>query len=195
MHFVTCNYDKEFNIIYYDSCFVQNTVDVSWCQLECFTELKVTFLLVCFLKATWGQNLTSAFVTFLSILWRKSFLQSFNQASISYKVTKFWFQFKWRHTHKCAKHFTAGFLCFFLVSFMEKKPMKFYRLFVHFIRTYEFAKFWMIKLYLDISGIIHLNEHTKYVNSSLHINFWIFLSFCFIMKKDHFRQKLASGPL
>ena len=40
--------------------------------------------------------------------------------------------------------------------------------FCPFSQTYEFAKFWIIKLYLDISDVIHGNEHTKYENCSLH---------------------------
>ena len=28
----------------------------------------------------------------------------------------------------------------------------------------------MIKLYLDVSDVIHVNEHTKYANCSLHVN-------------------------
>ena len=47
----------------------------------------------------------------------------------------------------------------------------------------------MIKLYLDISDIIHINEHTKYPNNGLHVNLWNFLlmTLCFMMKKVHFK--------
>ena len=53
----------------------------------------------------------------------------------------------------------------------------------------------MTKLYLGVSDIIHTKEHTKYANCGLAINFWIFLlmPFCFIMKKDYFKQKLLAG--
>ena len=44
------------------------------------------------------------------------------------------------------------FFAFLVASFMEKKtPIKFYGVFDHFSRTYEVAKFRMIKLYLDVS--------------------------------------------
>ena len=51
----------------------------------------------------------------------------------------------------------------FYVRFMEKKPpIKFYDVLVHFLRAYEVAKSWMIKLYLNVSDVIHANELTKY---------------------------------
>ena len=42
----------------------------------------------------------------------------------------------------------------------------------------------------------YTKEQTKYVNCGLHVNFWSFLymSFCFMMKKDHFKQKLLLWP-
>ena len=41
-----------------------------------------------------------------------------------------------------------------------KKNILFYGRFDHFSWTYEVAKFWMIKLCLDVIGIMHANEHT-----------------------------------
>ena len=54
----------------------------------------------------------------------------------------------------------------------------------------------MVNLYLDSSDVIHADEHTKYFNCGLPVNFWIFLlkSFCFMMKKDHFKEKLLLWP-
>ena len=101
------------------------------------------------------------------VLWR------FDQISRSYKVAKSWIQRKGRHTCRCTKHFNPGF-----VSFIEKKPIKFYGVFDHFSWTYEVAKFWTIKLYLDVRGVIHANEHTKYANSDLDVNFRYF---CYIV--------------
>ena len=50
----------------------------------------------------------------------------------------------------------------------------------------------MIKLRFDLSEAFHANEHTLYANCGLHIHFWNFwqMLFCFMMKKDHFKQKL-----
>ena len=45
----------------------------------------------------------------------------------------------------------------------------------HFLRTYEVKKFSMIKLYLEVSDVIHAKKHTKYANCGLHVNFWNFL--------------------
>ena len=45
---------------------------------------------------------------------------------------------------------------------------------------------------LYASDVIHANEHTEYVNCDLRVNFlkfWL-MSFCFVMRKDHFKQKL-----
>ena len=80
---------------------------------------------------------------------------------------------------------------YFIVRFMEKKLLKVLRCFYPFFsQTYEVAK--LTKLYLDVSDIIHKNEHTKYAKCGLPVNFWIFLlmSFSFMTKKDHFKQNL-----
>ena len=54
----------------------------------------------------------------------------------------------------------------------------------------------MIKLCLDVSDVTHTNKHTKHANCGLHVNFWNFLlmPFCFMMKKDHFKQRLLLWP-
>ena len=80
---------------------------------------------------------------------------------------------------------------------MEKKPpIKFYGVFVHFLRAYEAVKFRIIKLYLDVNDVIHANEHPNYANCGLPVSFWIFLlmSLCFIVKKDHLKQTLLLSP-
>ena len=57
-------------------------------------------------------------------------------------------------------------------------------------------KFWIIELYLDVSDVIHANEHTKHVYCDLHVNFWssLLMLLSFMMKKDHFNQKLLVWP-
>ena len=40
---------------------------------------------------------------------------------------------------------------------MKNKPIKFYGAFVHFLQTFKVAKFSVIKLYLDVSDVIHAN--------------------------------------
>ena len=40
---------------------------------------------------------------------------------------------------------------------MEKKPIKFYGVSLHFSRIYEVAKFWMVKLYLDVTSYTQTN--------------------------------------
>ena len=80
------------------------------------------------------------------------------------------------------KIFLCRFSLHFLVSFMEKKPpIKFIGVFVYFLRTYEVPKFWMIKNYLDISDVIHANEHSKYAYYGLNVNFWIFRQCHFVL--------------
>ena len=39
----------------------------------------------------------------------------------------------------------------------------------------------MIRLRLDVSELVHANEHTKYGNCGLHVNFLNFLTFFNIM--------------
>ena len=55
----------------------------------------------------------------------------------------------------------------------------------------------MIKLYLEVSYVIHANEHTKYADCGLPVNFWIFLlmSFWFTLKNDRCKQKLLLWPM
>ena len=50
----------------------------------------------------------------------------------------------------------------------------------------------MIKLYLDVSEVIHASVDIKYANCKLPVNFQIFLlmTFCFMMKKNNFQQKM-----
>ena len=44
---------------------------------------------------------------------------------------------------------------------MEEKPStKFYGVFDHFLQIYEVTKFQMKKLRLDVSDVVHANEHT-----------------------------------
>ena len=43
---------------------------------------------------------------------------------------------------------------------MKKNPSKFNGVFDHFSQIYEVTKFQMIKLCLDVSDVIHTNEHT-----------------------------------
>ena len=51
----------------------------------------------------------------------------------------------------------------------------------------------MIKLCLQVSDVINGNENTEYANCGLQVNFFylnfLLMSFCFMMKKDHFKQK------
>ena len=68
---------------------------------------------------------------------------------------------------------------------MEKKPIRFYAVFVHFSRTYEIVNVSRCKRH-------HTGEkHTKYANCDLPVNFSIF--FFFMMKKDYFKQKCSFG--
>ena len=55
-------------------------------------------------------------------------------------------------------------------------------------------KFWMVRLYLDVSDVIHINERTKYANWDWPVNLLIYLlvSFCF-MKKILFYFGLRSS--
>ena len=86
-------------------------------------------------------------------------------------VTNFWVQRKWLHTRKWSKNFPPGFLC------------KFYDGFDHFSRTYEVPKFWIIKLYLDVSNVIYAIEYTKYAYKLLEL----LMPFNFMMKKSNFK--------
>ena len=57
----------------------------------------------------------------LLIWWKKIFfVQSFDQSSRSYEVTKLWIWSEWRHTRKYTKHFIPGVLCTFLLILWKK---------------------------------------------------------------------------
>ena len=42
---------------------------------------------------------------------------------------------------------------------------------------------------MQMNIVIHANEHTKYAICGTHVSFWslLLMSFCFLMKKDHFK--------
>ena len=98
---------------------------------------------------------------------------------------------------KCTKYFITGFHCIILLVLWRKNVLKSFMVFFdHFPWTYEVKKFWMVKLCLQVNNGIHANKHMKYANCDLLVNFWEFLltSLCFMMKKDHFKQKLLLLP-
>ena len=66
------------------------------------------------------------------VLWR------FDQISRSYKFTKFCIQRMWRHTGKCIKHVTPGFLCIFCHFYGENTSYK--RFMVFFIIFHELVE-------------------------------------------------------
>ena len=77
---------------------------------------------------------------------------------------------------RMCKTFHLLFFLHFFIIFKEKNPpIRFYGVFVYFLRPYEVAKFWMIELYLDVSVVIRANKHTKYANCGLPVNVLIFL--------------------
>ena len=59
---------------------------------------------------------------------------------------------------------------------MDKTPpiIKFYGVFDQFLRTCEVAKFWMIRLYLYKSDVIHANEQTEHASWAYVYAFGIF---------------------
>ena len=93
----------------------------------------------------------------LLILRRKSLAQSFLAFSRSYKVTRFWIHRKWRHTGEFTKHLTPGFLYFSKFLWrrnLEQSFMVFATISQELRGT---AKFGVIKLHVDVSGVIQPN--------------------------------------
>ena len=80
-------------------------------------------------------------------------------------------------------------LLVFFASFVRLMENKVYWCFCPFLRTYLVPKFWIIKSYLDISDVIHSNEHSKYAFKK--ICFKKFGSFVnvilFYDENDHFK--------
>ena len=123
-------------------------------------------------------------------------LWSFVQIYRSYKGTKFRIQRKWRHILQCTKYFTPGFLCIVLLVFFVLFFLHVLWCFDHFSRTCEVKKFLMIKLYLEVSDVIHANKHRKYANCILHVNFrrFLLMRLSFMIKKGHFKLKFVLWP-
>ena len=127
---------------------------------------------------------------FLLISWRKSFVKAFLRFvkfSRSYEVTVFWIKRKWRHSREYRKHFTLVFFAYFW-SYGERifyKPLWCFWLF--FMNLQSFA---------SQRDVTHTNELKQYGKCGLHINFWNFwlMTFCFMVKKDCFKQKLFLWP-
>ena len=82
----------------------------------------------------------------------------------------------------------------FFVTFMEKTHpiIKFFGVFNQFSRTCEVAKFCITPRVTQYTRM----SKKKYVNYALHVSFWncLYMSFCFMMKKDHSKQKLLLWP-
>ena len=106
------------------------------------------------------------------------------QISQNYIVTKFRIHLSDVIPAKVQKISPLVFFAYFCYFYREKTSyhIKFY-ISDHFSQTYEVVKFWMI-------DVIYVNGHTKHANCGLGVNVWNFLwmSFCFIMKKNHFKS-------
>ena len=100
------------------------------------------------------------YVIILMILWKKSLLVFWSvlMKLWSYKVLNP----AWVTSYPVMyKTFHSWFSWNIFVSFMEKEPFpQFYGRFDHFSWIHEVVKFLMIKLCLDVSDVIHANEHT-----------------------------------
>ena len=131
-------------------------------------------------KADHGEELrpklySCFYVRFLLIVWRKHCTKFPGDFIRFHKVTKFCMQQMWRHTGKCIKHFTSGFLCTFCYFYGEKTSYN--KVLWHFWRF--FMNLWSCKVLNDwpvsLRDAIHANEQTKYVACGLHVKFWNFL--------------------
>ena len=98
------------------------------------------------------------------------------------------------------KTFQPWFYLHFLLNLRRKKSHKvFWCVCPCFF--FFFMILWSYKVIDDQTvsqrrDVIHANEHTKYANCGLPVKSWNFLlmSFCFMMKKDHFEQKMFLWP-
>ena len=116
------------------------------------------------------------------ILERKNIIKSFVvlRSLLSYELAKFWIWRKWRHTRECTKHFPP---CFLFIFSLILRRMNFLQSFIIYLTIFlELIKLQSFEC-LDVSDVI---------NCGLHVNFWNFCwyFFVFLMKKNHFKQKL-----
>ena len=83
----------------------------------------------------------------------------------------FWIRCEWRHNHECRKLFTPDFHIF--VNLIKYKPFtQIYGCFGYLLWTYKVVKFWLVKLWLSVSDVIHANEHTECDNCGLESFGW-----------------------
>ena len=129
----------------------------SWLILEpCHqlpSSLKISYLL--------SLKVHSCFCSkILKILRKKSFIQSFVVVLIklrSHKVLNLTWVASYQRLYQTFQRWLSLYI---FVNFMEKKPFThFYGRCDHFSWTYEVAKLWMIKLCLDVSGVIHARRY------------------------------------
>ena len=89
--------------------------------------------------------------------------------------------------------FHPCFLRIFFFSFIEKNPpIKFHGVFDNFSWTYEVAKFWMLNcISTYVMPYTPLNKQNIIIVGYMEtFGVLLLMSFCFMMKKDHFKQKL-----
>ena len=125
-------------------------------------------------------------ILFLSFLLEKYWHDTSATKVVCLKLQKFEFELSDFMATNVQKVSPLVFFAYFSYIFSERTPYKVLWCFsIHFSRTYEVTKFWMIKLFLYVSDIIHVNEHC-----GLHINFWNFWlkPLGLMMKKNHFKQ-------
>ena len=102
----------------------------------------------------------------------------------------------WRNTGECIKHDTPGFLCIFCYFYGENTSYN--KVFWCFQPI--FTNLWSCMVLNNVSLREWRNTREwakkKYVNYALHVGFWncLYMSFCFMMKKDHSKQKLLLWP-
>ena len=96
----------------------------------------------------------------LMVLWKKSLVQSF---VVLWSIFTKGLNPVWETSYpRVYKTFHPWLSLHILVNFMWKRTFDtaFCVVFDNFSSTYEVAKFWIIKLCLDISEVIHANEYT-----------------------------------
>ena len=81
------------------------------------------------------------------------------------------------------KFLILNFRIKFLRFLLDWWRIKFIGVFVHFLETYQVPKFWIVKSYLNISDNIQNALSKKYASKNMD---FLLMSFCFMMKNDHF---------
>ena len=118
-------------------------------------------------KETRGQNFATVFMAYFCWFYGEEPCTKFCGVLVRFHKVVMQQNFElmshsYPRMYKTFQNISLVFIVFLLLVLYRKSLLYSFMVFSdHFSRTYEVAKFWVIKLYLDVSDVIHVTEHTR----------------------------------